>query len=127
MQPSLPASPEKRGESEIPDGRIQRPSSKKPNQEPTMNSYQAATPRTAISIAAVVMTALTLGLSILPAKVNSGEDGRTLVNASRTFGPAAGAIPGEGMPIVVYGVREQETAMQKLQMPHVVPPQKQQG
>jgi hypothetical protein len=92
-----------------------------------MKSYQAATPRTAISIAAAAMTALTLGLSILPAKLNSGGNGESLINASRAFGPAAAAIPGEGMPIVVYGVREQETAMQKLQMPHVVPPQKQQS
>ncbi len=72
------------------------------------------------------MTAMTLGLAILPAKVNSGGYGGSLANASRPFGPAA-VIPGEGMPIVVYGVREQETAMQKLQMPHVVPPQKQQS
>ena len=92
-----------------------------------MNSYQAATPRTAISLAAAAMAALTLGLSILPAKVNSGGNGGSLATASSTFGPAAVAIPGEGMPIVVYGVREQETAMQKVQMPHVVPPQKRQS
>ena len=79
-----------------------------------MNSYQASTPRAAISIAAAAMTALTLGLSILPAELNSGGNGGSLVDAPRTFGPAAVAIPGEGMPIVVYGVREQETAMQKL-------------
>ncbi len=90
-----------------------------------MNCYQAATPRAAILIAAVVMTALTLGLSILPAKVNSGGNVGSFANGSRVFGPSASALPGEGMPIVVYGVREQETAMRKVQVPHVGPPRKQ--
>ena len=36
-----------------------------------MNSYETSSPRTVISIAAVAMTALTLGLSILPAGKSS--------------------------------------------------------
>jgi hypothetical protein len=92
-----------------------------------MKSYQARTPRAAISIAAVVMTALTLGLSVLPAKVNTSGRIDSVANATPSAGRAASATLGEGMPIVVYGVREQETAMQKVQVPHVVPPQKQQS
>ena len=33
-----------------------------------MNSYRAAAPRAAFTLAAVAMTVLTLGLSVLPAK-----------------------------------------------------------
>jgi hypothetical protein len=89
-----------------------------------MKNYEASMPRTAILIAAAMMTALTLGLSILPAKVNSGGNAEAL--ASRATVPAESAAPSEGMPIVVYGTRQQETVMQKVKAPHVVPPQKQQ-
>ncbi len=93
-----------------------------------MNSYQAATPRarTAISLAAAAMTALTLGLSVLPAKVNSGGNVGPVANASRAADTVASTTPGDGMPIVVYGVRGGETAMQKVRDPHVGPPMKQQ-
>ena len=86
-----------------------------------MKSYQASTPRAAIFIAATAMTALSFALLVPPAKtVPSGNLG-PVANAPRAAGPA------EGMPIVVYGVREVETAMQKVQSPHVVPPRKQQS
>jgi hypothetical protein len=100
----------------------------KPNQEPAMNSYQASTPgaRAAIFIAAAAMTALTLGLSVLPAKVNSGADVGPIAKASGAADAAASTTPGDGMPIVVYGVRERETAMQKVRAPHVGPPMKRQ-
>ena len=100
-----------------------------------MNSYQAATPRAAITIAAVAMTVLTLGLSVLPAKVNPGESANVIASASRAAAPMTVAnASDEGMPIVVYGVRDKETAMQKVHVPHaqkvhvphVVPPQRQQ-
>jgi hypothetical protein len=97
----------KEGESGIPDRRIQRPSSMKPNQEPTMNRYQAATPRarTAISLAAAAMTALTLGLSVLPAKEFRWNAGPS-PEPPRAASTVASTAPGDGMPIVVYGVRE---------------------
>jgi hypothetical protein len=100
----------------------------KPNQEPAMNSYQASTPRAraAISIAAAAMTALTLGLSVLPAKVNSDGNVGPLVNAARAAATVASTTPGDGMPIVVYGVRGRETAMQRVRVPHAGPPMKQQ-
>ena len=90
-----------------------------------MKTYQAASPRVAISIAAVAMTALTLGLSILPANVKLGGNVDPLASASHGAGPAAVAASGEGRPIIVYGVREEKTAMQKF--PHVVPPRKHQS
>ena len=99
-----------------------------------MKSYQPAAPRAAFTLAAVAMTVLTLGLSVLPAKVNSGENSGAVASASRAISPAAAAASEEGMPIMVYGVRDKETAMQKVRVPHaqkvhvphVGPPQRQQ-
>ena len=93
-----------------------------------MNSYQAATPRArvAISLAAAAMTALTLGLSVLPATLNSGGNVDLVANASRAAATVASTAPGDGMPIFVYGVRGGEAAMQKVRAPHVGPPMKQQ-
>ena len=99
-----------------------------------MKSYQAATPRAAITIAAVAMTVLTLGLSVLPAKVNSGASAGALASASPAVPATASLASGDGMPIVVYGIRDKETVMQKVRVPHaqkvhvphVVPPQRQQ-
>ena len=93
-----------------------------------MNSYQASTPRAraAISLAAAAMTAFTLGLSVLPAKVNSGGNAGPVANASRAADTVASTTPGDGMPIVVYGMRGPETTMQKVRDPHVGPPMKQQ-
>jgi hypothetical protein len=99
-----------------------------------MNSYRPATPRAAFTLAAVAMTVLTLGLSVLPAKVQSGENAGALASASRAVPPAAVSASGDGMPIMVFGVRDKETAMQKVRVPHaqkvhvphVVPPQRQQ-
>ena len=95
-----------------------------------MNRYQASLPRAAISIAAVAMTAVSLGLSILPAKV--GPEGRAVAPAVEI---AQGNIPPVeqaphgtplmGTPIVVYGYRE-DSGLRKVHMPHVTPPQKQQ-
>jgi len=93
-----------------------------------MNSYQASTPRAraTISLAAAAMTALSLGLSVLPAKVDSGANAAPVANASRVADTVASTTPGDGMPIVVYGVRGGEAAMQKVRAPHVGPPMKQQ-
>jgi hypothetical protein len=99
-----------------------------------MNSYRPRTPRAVFTLAAVAMTVLTLGLSVLPAKLNSGQSAVALASASRAASPAADSASADGMPIVVYGVRDKETAMQKVHVPraqkvhvpHVVPPQRQQ-
>ena len=99
-----------------------------------MKSYQAATPRAAITIAAVAMTVLTLGLSVLPAKVDSRASTGALASAPSAASPVADAASGVAMPIVVYGIRDKETAMQKVRaphaqkvhVPHVGPPQRQQ-
>ena len=95
-----------------------------------MNRYQAATPRArvAISLVAAAMTALTLGLSVLPATLDSGASVGPVAHASRAAETVASTAPGEGMPIVVYGVREGERTMKKVQVraPHVGPPMKQQ-
>ena len=93
-----------------------------------MNSYQAATPRAraVIALAAAAMTALTLGLSVLPANVNSGGNTGPIANDSRAAATVASTMPGDGMPIVVYGVRGPEPVLQKVRAPHVGPPMKQQ-
>ena len=96
-----------------------------------MNRYQASLPRAAISIVAVAMTALTLGLSVLPAQI--GNDGRVVapgIDIARGDVPpmnmaAAQGTPIVGTPIVVYGYRAEEAGLQKVRMPHVTPPQKQ--
>ena len=94
-----------------------------------MNRYQASLPRVAVSIAAVTMTAVTLGLAILPAKIGTG--GRVVVPAieiaqgnALPAEAAAHGTPIVGTPIVVYGYRA-DTGLTKVHMPHVTPPQKQ--
>ena len=95
-----------------------------------MNRYQAPLPRVALSIAAVAMTVVTLGLSILPAKVGNGRVVVPAVEIAQGNVPAvdvdaARGTPIVGTPIVVYGYRE-DTGLRKVHMPHVTPPKKQQ-
>ena len=92
-----------------------------------MKTYSSSTPRVAITVAAAAMTAITLGLSVLPATMNTTGARPAFTNVSHNLGSTAGAIPGDRMPIVVYGVREQETAMQRLEVPRAAPPRKQQS
>ena len=94
-----------------------------------MNRYQASLPRIALSIAAVAMTAVTLGLSILPAKMGNGRVVVPAVeiaqgNVAPVDVAAAEGTPIVGTPIVVYGYRE-VTGLRKVHMPHVTPPKKQ--
>ena len=92
-----------------------------------MNRYQAQLPRAAISIAAVAMTVLTLGLSILPAQMDK-EGGRDVPAMEAARGDVVPAVAArDGTPIVVYGFREQEIGLRKVHVPHVGPPQKQQS
>jgi hypothetical protein len=71
-----------------------------------MNSYRPPAPRAAFTLAAVAMTVLTLGLSVLPAK-GIRRERRCRASASRAI-PAAATASEEGMPIMVYGVRDKE-------------------
>ena len=94
-----------------------------------MNRYQASSPRTAISIAAVAMAAVTLGLSVLPARVGDTGVVPPAVEIAGAQVPPIGVsavhgTPLVGTPIVVYGYRE-DTGLRKVHMPHVTPPQKQ--
>jgi len=77
-----------------------------------MKRFQAATPRAAMMIAAVAMSALTLGLSVLPAILGSGDAETQLGAAAGAKAPTAAGIAGNGTPIMVYGVREQKTAFE---------------
>ena len=95
-----------------------------------MNRYQATLPRAAISIAAVAMTALTLGLSVLPAKIGNDSVVAPVAVIARGNTPpgelaAAQGQPIAGTPIVVYGYRDHESGLRRVHMPHVTPPQKQ--
>ena len=94
-----------------------------------MNRYQVSLPRTAISIAAVAMTAVTLGLAVLPANVGDTRVVARVVDIAGAKVPPIGVAavhgtPLVGTPIVVYGYRE-DTGLRKVHMPHVTPPQKQ--
>jgi hypothetical protein len=63
-------------------------------------------------IAAVAMSALTLGLSVLPAILGSGNAEMQPGAAAGASAPTAAGIAGNGTPIIVYGVREQKTAFE---------------
>ena len=76
-----------------------------------MNNYQSSTPRVAIGIAAVAMTAVTFGVFIvMPAMIESGGEGVRTQAVAKVFTPAvteAVIIPAR---IEVLGVRETEFA-----------------
>ena len=90
-----------------------------------MKRYQAATPRAAMMIAAIAMSALTLGLSVLPAILGSGDAQTQLGAAAGDRTPKATDVAGNGAPIVVYGVREQKTAFEPVR--HSLPTRKEAG
>jgi hypothetical protein len=96
----------------MPASGIQRSSSKKPNQEPAMKRYRTATPRAAMLIAAVTMSALSLGLSVLPAALGSGSAETQAGIAAGARPPNAAAVARIGPAITVYGVREHKTAFE---------------
>jgi hypothetical protein len=81
-----------------------------------MNRYHAASPRAAMMLAAVAMTALTFGLTVLPAITDSGAP-PARVEAALHAVPTAG-VARQGAPIVVYGVREQQTAFEPMRQNH---------
>jgi hypothetical protein len=112
IQRSRRQSPEYGGESGTPACRIQPPNSRKPNQEPNMNRYEPSSPRAVIGIVAVAMAALSLGLAVLPATLNSYDRAARIEAAARGVGPAATEVTLIPGPITVYGVREEQTAFE---------------
>jgi len=97
-----------------------------------MNSYETRSPRTVISIAAVAMTALTLGLSILPAGKSPDARFHSVADSvasevSRGDIPVVDVAVRDGAPIVVYGFREYANGLRKVSAPHVTPPRRHQS
>jgi len=92
-----------------------------------MNSYETSSPRAVISIAAVAMTALTLGLSILPAGKSPDAHLQAVTSeVSRGDIPTVDVSARDGAPIVVYGFRDYDNGLRKVSAPHVTPPRKHQ-
>ncbi len=75
-----------------------------------MNRYQPALPRVAISLAAISLPALTLGLAVLPAQLGSVGTESCIDATPRPVAPMAAT--GGSAPILVHGVREQRTAFE---------------
>ncbi len=78
-----------------------------------MKRYQAATPRAAMMVVAIAMSAITLGLSVLPAILGSVEPEARLGvagGAKAAATAAAAGVAGTPMTITVFGVREPKTA-----------------
>lgn len=90
-----------------------------------MKRYQAAMPRAAMMVAAVALSALTLGLSVLPAILGSGNAEAQLGAAAGARPPKAADVAGNGAAIMVYGVREQKTALEPVR--HGLPTRKEAG
>ena len=70
-----------------------------------MNHYETSVPRIALGIAAVAMTAITIGISVVvPAKMDSSREPRMLA-ASKVTAPASnGLVPATSIDVVA--VRE---------------------
>jgi hypothetical protein len=78
------------------------------NEEETMNRYEIPVPRVVFGIAAVVMTALTISVSVvLPAKMDSNSRERPTLAASKVTTPASTGVVTNSSSIDVVAVREQ--------------------
>jgi hypothetical protein len=72
-----------------------------------MNPYQTSTPRAALVIAAIALTALTLGVSVVaPAKMDSGRAEVGTLAARKTVTPTPIQAVINPARIEVIGVRE---------------------
>jgi hypothetical protein len=87
-----------------------------------MNRYQISSPRKAIAIASVALTALTIGLTVIvPAKVPSDpRDVRTMAAITVTA-PA----PADRLRVDVVGTHDPELAA--TQVPAILPKHRQDG
>ena len=84
-----------------------------------MNRYQPSMPRTALMLAAVAMSALTLGASIAPARLHEGPPPAALaVDASAATEvaiiPARIEVVGKREPQTVFGAVRQFFALKVL-------------
>ncbi|SRR6266567_449041 len=76
-----------------------------------MNNYQASTPRVALGIAAIAMTAGTFGLFVvMPTTIDSGGDGSRTQAAATVVTPEVTNVAIIPARIEVVGVRETEFA-----------------
>lgn len=78
-----------------------------------MNRYQISSPRKAIAIAAVALTAMTIGLAVIvPAKVRSDPREVRAVAAITATSPAPVEAARDHLRIDVIGTRDPELATQ---------------
>jgi hypothetical protein len=83
-----------------------------------MNHYQVSSPRKVFAIAAVAMTALTLGLSVVvPAQIQSGASDPRMLAASNTVAPAAVEAVAPRLHVEVVGVRDPELVSVQVRNP----------
>ena len=76
-----------------------------------MNRYETSMPRMAFGFAAIALSALTLGLTVmLPASLNSGRGDNVSVAASKAAAPTAIEVSIVPARIVVTGECEQNMA-----------------
>jgi hypothetical protein len=74
-----------------------------------MNRFEPSIPRVALGIAAVAMTAVTIGLAVVvPAKMEPSDQGPGALAASAAGSPASTAIVIDQVHINVVGVRARE-------------------
>ena len=72
-----------------------------------MNSYQSSTPRATLTIAAIALTALTIGVSVVaPAKMGSGSRELGLFAARKSVAPMPTPVVIEPASIEVVAARE---------------------
>ena len=72
-----------------------------------MNRYQTSGPRKIFAIAAVAMTAITIGLSVVvPAKMQSGDRAPRTLAASGITTPAPVEVVASPLRIEVVGIRD---------------------
>ena len=74
-----------------------------------MNRYQISSPRKVFAIAAVAMTAITIGLSVVvPAKVHGDARDPQTLTASKAMTPGPAEVIASPLHINGVGVREPE-------------------
>ena len=91
-----------------------------------MNRYETSNPRAALSIAAVAMTALTIGLSVIvPARMGYSSPKFGALAASKAVAPASIEADAAPLRIEVFGVRTPELV--SVQARSIPPKRKQQS
>ena len=74
-----------------------------------MNPYQISSPRKIFAIAAVAMTAITIGFSVVvPTQIQSGARDARSLTASKATTPAPTEVVAAPLRVEVIGVRDPE-------------------